>query len=554
MRAWWSGCWRATARSGSPSASTPATAESPRAARTSRWRSPHSSWRGGWPPPAPTPSFTPPPPPTAGFPVRSSPAPAPTPPAGPTATPPAAQPCAPAVARPRAGAAAARAARPRARAGAGAGRAAVLTAGAVPDVVGAPADLLRYARIVVLPRPPFFDAFISDVSGPARIGARDTLRLRVSYGTGGTREGGRGTGKATLAVSAGGRRLTSRSVPLPDSGIVSTEITLPPSLVPRPGWSAVEVRLEGVADSEPRDDARAFVLQVSAPPSIVLLASPPDWDTRFLAHALEDVARVPVKVLVAAEPGGNRWRDAATLAAVSTGEVTRAVQGAALLVEAGDPAAFAHVASKGAVLLWRLTGPQEGDWYVQPPAASPIAGGLAGVAWDSLPPVTALGELAPDSSANIVLSARLARRGPPRPMVALSQRGGKRRAAIAAGGLYRWTFRGGASAEAYRALVAALVDWLLAGGAGSGERFLPVTPATPNGLPLQWRWAAAGEPHDVVASLASARGPQVDTLRFDATGRAELWLPPDVYRYEIGRASGRGLVAVETYSDEWRST
>src|SRR2546429_1664648 len=34
-----------------------------------------------------------------------------------------------------------------------------------------------------------------------------------------------------------------------------------------------EVRLEGVAgDSEPRDDARAFVLQVSAPPSIVLLA------------------------------------------------------------------------------------------------------------------------------------------------------------------------------------------------------------------------------------------------------------------------------------------
>src|SRR2546429_2943190 len=132
-----------------------------------------------------------------------------------------------------------------------------------------------------------------------------------------------------------------------------------------------EVRLEGVAgDSEPRDDARAFVLQVSAPPSIVLLASPPDWDTRFLAHALEDVARVPVKVLVAAEPGGNRWRDAATLAAVSTGEVTRAVQGAAVLVEAGDPAAFAHVASKGAVLLWRLTRPQEGDWYVQPPAAS----------------------------------------------------------------------------------------------------------------------------------------------------------------------------------------
>jgi hypothetical protein len=364
-------------------------------------------------------------------------------------------------------------------------------------------------------------------------------------------------------ASLAGRRLASRDVALPDSGIVASEITIVPShspgslpAVPRSlpsGWSALDVRLEGVpGDSEPRDDARTFVLQVSAQPSIVLLASPPDWDTRFLAHTLEDVAQAAVKVLVAADPGGTRWRDAATLAAVPAGEVARAVQGAELLVEAGEPATFARVVPRGAVLLWPLGHRQEGDWYVQPPAASPIAGGLEGVAWDSLPPVTALGELTPDSSAAIVLTARLARRGPPRPLIALSQRDGKRHAVIAAGGLYRWAFRGGASGEAYRALVAALVDWLLAGGAASGERFMAVTTATPNGLPLQWRWTAAGEPRDVVLSLTSTHGRQQDTLRFDAGGRAELWLPPGEYRYAAAEGPEHGLVVVDTYSDEWR--
>jgi len=436
------------------------------------------------------------------------------------------------------------------------GPVAIVTDGAISDRTDAPADLLRFARIVVLPRTPFFDAFVSDVTGPSRIAAGDTIRLRVSYGAAGKRERGNGKVTAVLGANVAGRRIVSRVVTLPDSGIVSTDLSFPVSRLPFPGWVAVDVRLEGVSDSEPRDDARTVVLRVSAPPSIVLLASPPDWDTRFLAHALEDVAQAAVKVFVAADPGGTRWRDAATLAAVRPGEVARAVHGAALLVEAGDPATFARVTAKGALLVWPLGRRQEGDWYVQPPAASPIAGALAGVAWDSLPPVTALAELAAispsDSSAATALTARLARRGPPRVVIALSQRDGKRRATIAAGGLYRWAFRGGASGEAYRAVVAGLTDWLLAGGAAGGERFLPVTTVTPNGLPLQWRWTAAGEPRDVVVALTTTRGQQQDTLRFDAGGRAELWLPPGEYRYAAAEGPERGLVAVDTYSDEWR--
>src|ERR1051325_7758046 len=143
------------------------------------------------------------------------------------------------------------------------------------------------------------------------------------------RDARNGMRDAALIVTSEGRRLTSRRITLPDSGVLSTDVTLPASRIPHPGWTSLQVRLEGLSDSQPRDDARTVVLQVSAPPSIVLLASPPDWDTRFLAHALEDVAQAAVKVFVAADPGGTRWRDAATLAAVRAGEVARVVQGAA---------------------------------------------------------------------------------------------------------------------------------------------------------------------------------------------------------------------------------
>ena len=437
----------------------------------------------------------------------------------------------------------------------------VVTDGAITDAADLPPDLARGPRIVVVPRGPFFDAFVASVDGPRHVSAGDTIRLSVSYGTAGPKEAGRGKREGTLIVNLSGRRIASHRVVLPDSGVVSTDITLPASLF-APGASALEVRLEGASDSEPRDDARTFVLDVSPQPSVVLLAAPPDWETRFLARTLTDVARVPLRAFVAAEPSGSTpWRDGATLAAVAAPEVARAVATARLVIEAGEPATLARFVPphKGAVLLWPAARRQEGggDWYVQPPGPSPLAAALAGAAWDSLPPVTGLVELAPDSAAVVVLTARLGRRGAPRPLVVLSERDGRRRAVVAGAGLYRWAFRGGASAEAYRALMAGLVDWLLAEGAGSRERFVPVTYEVPNGLPLVWRWTGAGAPQDAALSLWEGGRERRDTLRFDAGGRAELRLAPGVYRYAAAAppsAGGgeRGLVAVEMYSDEWR--
>ncbi|HXI65095.1 MAG TPA: hypothetical protein VNH14_11365 [Gemmatimonadales bacterium] len=435
----------------------------------------------------------------------------------------------------------------------------VVTDGAVSDVADIPPDLRRRARIVVLPRPPFFDAFVSDVEAPRRVGAGagDTVRIKVSYGTAGKRETESGKRDATLAVNLGGRRIASRNVMLPDSGIVSTDITFLVSRVPIPGWTALEVRLEGVRDEEPRDDARQFAIEVSPQPSVVLLASPPDWETRFLARTLTEVARLPVRTFVETERPGRGWRDATTLESRPASDVARAVASAQLVIEAGDPTAFTGFAPKAATLLWPPGGGrQDGDWYVQPPGPSPLAAALAGVAWDSLPPAASLADAAsqPDSSAVVALTARLARRGPPRPVLLLSERegGGRRRAVIAAGGLYRWAFRGGASAEAYRALVAGLTDWLLEKGEGRGERFLPITYDVPNGMPTVWRWAGSGAARDVVLSLTTDNRQRVDTLRFDAGGRAELRLPPSAYRYAVADGPEHGLVIVDDYSDEWR--
>src|SRR5439155_1450350 len=55
-------------------------------------------------------------------------------------------------------------------------------------------------------------------------------------------------------------------------------------------------------------------------------------------------------------------------------------------------------------------------------------------------------------------------------------------------------------------------------------------------------------------ALAADQGQRVDTLRFDAGGRAELRLPPGVYRYAASEGEGaeRGVVAVDAYTDEWR--
>src|SRR5207302_9287313 len=93
---------------------------------------------------------------------------------------------------------------------------------------------------------------------------------------------------------------------------------------------------------------RLFVVQVSPQPAAVILASPPDWESRFLARTLGEVAHLPLKTYVEAEPG--RWRDAATLLPVAAAVVARAAAAARLVAEVGAADRFTTARSGGGVL------------------------------------------------------------------------------------------------------------------------------------------------------------------------------------------------------------
>jgi hypothetical protein len=358
--------------------------------------------------------------------------------------------------------------------------------------------------------------------------------------------------RAEIVVSAAGRRLTAAAVTLPDSGSLATEVVIPPSLLAT-GFQPLEVRLEGVGDVEPRDDARLLVTEVSAQPAAVVLAAPPDWESRFFAKTLAEVSRVPVKLLVQTEPA--KWRDGTTLAPLGADAATRAIAGARLVALIGDPARLAPYRRRGGIVLWPFTAARPGDWYVDPPPATPLAAAFAGVDWDSLPPAQGVVELPADSNATVVLTARLGRRGVSRPVALVRDSAGVRSVTVAGTGLWRWGFRGGAPAEAYRSLVAAIADWLLSDAAAGKERFGPVSEAVPQGMPLMWRWRGGGAPSATPITLETQAGSRAVTLRFDAQGEALLRLVPGVYRWQAGdQGTERGMVAVEQYSDEWRPT
>jgi hypothetical protein len=425
----------------------------------------------------------------------------------------------------------------------------VISDGAITDSADLPPDLRRRPRVIVLARAPFFDAYVASVDGPRRVAVGDTVRLRVAYGVAGPRPPGAGR-RASIVVSAAGRRLTSAPVTLPDSGSLATEVVIAPSLVAT-GFQALDVRLEGAGDGEPRDDARLLVLEVSAQPAAVVLAAPPDWESRFFAKTLAEVSRVPVKLLVQTEPA--KWRDGTTLAPLGADAATRAIGGARLVALIGDPARLAPYRRRGGIVLWPFTAARAGDWYVDPPPASPLTAAFAGVDWDSLAPAQGVVELPADSNDIVVLTARLGRRGVSRPVALVRDSAGVRSATVAGTGLWRWGFRGGAAAEAYRSLVAAIADWLLSDAAAGKERFGPVSEAVPQGMPLVWRWRGSGAPGATAITLESPAGSQAATLRFDAQGEATLRLPPGVYRWRAGdQGAERGMVAVEQYSDEWR--
>jgi hypothetical protein len=123
---------------------------------------------------------------------------------------------------------------------------------------------------------------------------------------------------------------------------------------------------------------------------------------------------------------------------------------------------------------------------------------------------------------------------------------------LGADGLWRWAFRGGSSEQAYRALVASVVDWLVAAREPTGGAARPVNSVVPRGRPVSFARVAGDTVRALPVRLQQEGGAavMVDTLRFGPDGLGALWLAPGTYRYRL-EDGGAGRVIVEPWSAEW---
>ncbi len=421
----------------------------------------------------------------------------------------------------------------------------LLSDGEVEDAPDVPADILAQTGIKVFPRRHVADLALTRVAGPSRLTVGDTIRLEVDvagFGMPDRRE-------ITVDVADGASRWLSGVIKLTaGNGTGVIEGPLPASA--GPGDHLLTVSLRAAADLEPRTDRRLHAVTVVPTPGVVVVAAPAGWESRFFFRALADVSALPVRGYFLID--GTRWSRMGELTPASSTEVEQAAAHADLLVIFGDPPERFRPRRRARwewVATSRTAPPAEGDWYLLPGGQSPVAGAMMGLPVDSFPPGIGIAALTPGPRDWIGLSAQANRRGVERPAMIGRDSAGHREVLVGAAGLWRWAFRGGSSDQAYRSLVAATASWLLGGSDSSTGVARPVRAVAARGRPIVFERLKAGLTTVALEILGGAR-PRADTLRFDGTGRAELWLDPGAYRYRL-QGGGSGVMGVEEYSDEW---
>ncbi|HEY4306479.1 MAG TPA: hypothetical protein VGM82_18535 [Gemmatimonadaceae bacterium] len=415
----------------------------------------------------------------------------------------------------------------------------VITDGELDDPEAA-RSLPNGSRIVVLPHAATRDVGVSTIDVPRAVVSGDTVEARVTVVAGGS-----GVRGATLGLSLEGKLLGS--VPIDTLGaygerVVSMKVRMEGSSGP----SVLRAFVSAADDHERRNDTLAVAVDLSRAATAVFVSTSPDFDARYSLAVLRAGLSIPTRGFFRVAPG--EWRVEGALTPISEGDVRAALREAPVAIIHGDTAAFGapRAATIGPLALIVTSG-TEGEWYPSAAPASPLTPALSGVVWDSLPPV-GIATTTPHGTWQGVEARR--GRGEERKPIVVGTDEPRRVAIVAASGLWRWRFRGGAASDAFTALWGSIFDWLAAQRADK-RAAVPDERLLRAGDPVRWR---RGSPTDTVVSVAlRARGAtRVDslTLRFPANATIVESKPLAPGIYDATVRGGSALIVVNA-SREW---
>ena len=409
----------------------------------------------------------------------------------------------------------------RVAAEAGAREITLVTDGRVADPVAATSVARRLEVGVVVDSLPRAAAnlALARLVLPASAERGETVRGSVEI------EGAAAADSVTVTIEVDGRPGATLRVAAPGGGIATASFSLGAAAALGPGAHRVAARIAH-ADAFPLDDERVAIVEIDPEETGVLLVSfAPDWEPRFLLPVLSRVTGLPVRGFL--RTGPNRYQPMDVPAGGGAGAIAgdalaRLLARAGIVVAMGVDGAAAQFlepavarASRllvfprdgaGAAMAGVATGtPLAGEWFLDDPPPSPIAGEAGRFTPGVLPPLTGVLPVVDDRGGS-ALSIR--RGGDGETATALVLRGdGRRRVAVPlARGFWRWALRDGEPREHYRRLWAAVGGWLLAGeplAAGPGVR--PAALVPPRGVPLRWR-GAGYEGEEVALEVTDSAG------------------------------------------------
>lgn len=292
--------------------------------------------------------------------------------------------------------------------------------------------------------------------------------------------------------------------------------------------------------------------------AVVLVSLRPDWEPRYLLPVLEEVTGLSVVGYLRAGPDRFVRMGSAPDRGppADSASVRQAAASAALLIVhglgEGSPSWIAALAggpgrrlvlpidAGGAAHLGMdVSPPRPGEWYASPDVpTSPIAGSLAGISLQGLPPLGNV--LVPgERSTQPPLQLQLRGAGAPESAVALMNRVEGRAAVMLASGFWRWSMRE-AGREPYRRFWSGVAGWLLADERVATSRIRPGQWVVPRGAPVVWSL-----PDDTVGTrivVSDSGGVVLDTTLLGGQ-TATRSLPPAAYRYSALDPAGDTLAS-----------